>query len=144
MLIKNTRKIIAIAFILTIANSKMQGYALDKNFNPAETSGNFPINELNFQLENNNQNKPQAYPYFQDNKLDDIVQKLDNMKVDVEKDYNTVQSQLDDVNKRLEKTKQEQKDTKKQLKTIKKELKTIDSVKNKIRNNLRRKNNFRI
>ncbi|OGH99338.1 MAG: hypothetical protein A2104_02015 [Candidatus Melainabacteria bacterium GWF2_32_7] len=140
MLIKNKNISIVLAtFLLLVVNANCKAYSQNMNFTPLESKNKYtinPLNKLNSSNDYNNRSEPSQMFQYHNEKLEEVVQKLENIKTDIQKDQDVVQSQLNDLDERLRKLKEERSQVKYQLNMIKKEVKTIDSVKQKIRRNI--------
>lgn len=69
-------------------------------------------------------------------KLEDIMQRLDSVKADTEKNYAEVKNHLEDTSRRMKLLVNEQSQVKEQLKTLDTELKTINTIKKRVQKDI--------
>lgn len=129
-------QIVLVASLLLMISINQKVYSQEYSFLEGKDYSVTPVNPQNIP-NTSKQIISKLIPQSSHNeKLEEVISKLDNIQGDIQKENDIIQTQLNDIEQRLEGLKKERDQVKNKLNTTKKELKTINSVKKKIRRNM--------
>lgn len=140
MILSSKKKniILSVVFLATgiSAGHAQQGNSLYAN--PRYTQAQY-IKPVNVDMSSVKSRAPRINIFeYHNDKLEEVILKLENAQTSIESDRQSVKSRLDEVNNELKIVLNKKKRINKQLSQLNNEMRTLEKMKSKIRNNIKK------